>query len=116
MPKYTQYEGETNEEFQARQKRQSQEGAQKDANDWIKDHGVEDYALGQTRLGVDPFVNMSKKDIADYQEILKKRGFYTGEIDSIAGPLTQEAHKNMIKKPEMKSYKDILIEYFNRMK
>ena len=84
---------------------------QKDANDWIKDHGVEDYALGQTRLGVEPFAFMSKKHIAEYQKLMQKRGFYTGKIDSIPGPQTRDAHKRMITGTPIKPLKDVIVDF-----
>ena len=95
-------------------RKKAQEGiskGQKDANDWIKDHGVEDYALGQTRLGVEPFAFMSKKHIAEYQKLMQKRGFYTGKIDSIPGPKTRDAHKRMITGTPIKPLKDVIVDF-----
>ena len=36
------------------------------------------------------------EQIMDYQTLLKERGYYTGEIDGIIGPLTRAAAQAMI--------------------
>lgn len=113
MPQNKRYPNESKMEFRKRQLRQKAIG-QIDKNQaamWIKDHGLEDFALGMTRLGKDPFMYMEKDQIANYQNLLKKRGFYGGEIDSVAGPMTKQGHKSMVTAPKRKSTSGAILDF-----
>jgi hypothetical protein len=75
MPKNTQYKNESKQDFNKRQNSQKvQEGLSK---------------FGQKE---DPFVGLNSTQIANYQRFLKEYGYYEGKIDSLAGPMTREAH------------------------
>ena len=41
-------------------------------------------------------MELTVEQIMDYQTLLKERGYYTGEIDGIIGPLTRAAAQAMI--------------------
>ena len=40
-------------------------------------------------------MELTVEQIMDYQTLLKERGYYTGEIDGIIGPLTRAAAQAM---------------------
>ena len=75
MPENTKYKNESKQDFSKRQNSQRvQEGLAK---------------FGQKQ---DPFVGLDKTQIANYQRFLKEHGYYEGKVDSLAGPMTREAH------------------------
>ena len=75
MPQNKRYKSESKEDFAKRQRAQKvQEGLSKFGNK------------------EDPFVGLDKTQIANYQRFLKEYGYYKGDIDSLAGPMTREAH------------------------